>query len=173
MLSGTVAGLFVAIRCPETQGGSWLKQNRLDRDWQGGGYQISVESEYVSADRSLRLYNGDPWEVPMASPPLPQFQAQLQWTYVDRPEISETYVDALWRVYFDGNAIRMDFVVNRLDNPQAQAPQSGKAFTASRIVVPLLGMADMLNKLQDIMGRLQAQGTVRQAHPPNITQRPN
>jgi hypothetical protein len=62
---------------------------------------------------------------------------------------------------------------NRLDDPKAEAPRSGKAFTASRIVVPLLGMADMLNKLQDFMGQLQAQGTIRQVHTPNITQRPN
>jgi hypothetical protein len=109
----------------------------------------------------------------MASTPLPQSQAQLLLTYVDRPEILETYVDTLWRVYFDGNAIRMDFVVNRLDNPQAQPPRLGKAFTASRIVIPLFGMADMLNKLQDIMGQLQAQGTIRQTHPPDSTQRPN
>jgi hypothetical protein len=34
-------------------------------------------------------------------------------------------------------------------------------------------MADMLNKLQDFMGQLQAQGTIRQVHTPNITQRPN
>lgn len=109
----------------------------------------------------------------MTSTSLPQFQAQLQLTYVDCPEISETYVDALWRVYFDGAAIRVDFVVNRLDDPKAEAPRSGKAFTASRIVVPLLGMADMLNKLQDFMGQLQAQGTICPGHTPNITQRPN
>jgi hypothetical protein len=37
-LGGTVAGQLnqvVSRRCPEIQSGSWVKQNRLYRDWQG------------------------------------------------------------------------------------------------------------------------------------------
>ncbi len=106
----------------------------------------------------------------MAPTPL---QAQVQLAYVDRPEILETYVDSLWRVYFDGQTIRMDFVINRMDDPQPQIPPSDKALTASRIVIPVIGMADMLSKLQNVVAQLQAQGTLRQAHAPAGVQRPH
>ncbi len=109
----------------------------------------------------------------MATTPLPRSQAQLQLAYVDRPEILETYVDSLWRVYFDGQTIRMDFAVHRLDDPQPQVPPTGKAFTAARIVMPVAAMVNMLNKLQDVVAQLQAQGTLRHVHAPAGTQMPH
>ena len=107
----------------------------------------------------------------MEPTPPPRSQPQRQLAYVDRPEISETFVDSLWRVYFDGQTIRMDFVVNRMDDPRPQTPPSGKAVTASRIVIPVAGMVEMLSKLQNLADQLRAQGTVRQISAPEGVQR--
>jgi len=51
----------------------------------------------------------------MAQPPS-QFPANL--TYVDHPDIAETFADAMERLIFDGATVRMEFVVNRLDDPK-------------------------------------------------------
>jgi hypothetical protein len=96
----------------------------------------------------------------MATPPVPTQPQQIQMRYVDRPEISETYADLLGRVYFDGITLRMEFVVNRLDDSQPGQQGTGRAVTTARVVIPLPGMVDMLGKLQTIMKQLQAAGMV-------------
>lgn len=98
----------------------------------------------------------------MVTPPLqPQ---PVQMTYVDRPEISETYADLLGRVLCNGTTLRMEFLVNRMDNPQPGQPGSGKGYTACRVVIPLPGMMDMVGKLQNIIAQLQAAGVIIPTH---------
>jgi hypothetical protein len=58
----------------------------------------------------------------------------------------------------------MDFAVNRLDDPKPELPPSDKAFTASRVVIPLPGMIEMLGKLRHIIAQLEAQGKLRHVH---------
>jgi len=100
----------------------------------------------------------------MAKPPLPELPAPPQLTYVDRPEISELFADVLARVSCEGNTARLEFVVNRMDDPRAGKPLTGKAVTAARIIIPLPGLIDMIKKLQKIMGQLENSGVVRQVH---------
>jgi hypothetical protein len=96
-----------------------------------------------------------------------------QMTHVDRPEISETFADSLGRLTFDGIHLRLEFVVNRMDDPNPPAPPTGKALTACRVVIPLPGMIDMVGKLQAVMATLQAQGVLRHIQPPPTAGRPN
>jgi hypothetical protein len=65
----------------------------------------------------------------------------------------------------------MDFVVNRMDDPPLQTPPSGKALSASRIVIPVIGMTEMLTKLQNLAAQLRTQGTLRQISVPDGEQR--
>src|SRR6266446_9819257 len=103
----------------------------------------------------------------------PQAQSQPSLMYVDRPEISETFADSLWRLTVDGMHLRMEFVVNRMDDPNPPAAPTGKAMTACRVVIGLPGMIDMLGKLQAIMNQLQAAGVLRQIANPPTAGRPN
>ncbi len=96
-----------------------------------------------------------------------------QLTYVDRSEISETFADSLGRLTFDGIHLRMEFVVNRMDDPKPPAAPTGRALTACRVVIPLPGMLDMLNKLQAVVAALQAQGALRPITAPPTAGRPN
>jgi hypothetical protein len=101
-------------------------------------------------------------------------QAQpTQLTYVDRPEISETFADSLWRVTVDNMVVKMEFVVNRMDDPNPPTAPTGRATTSSRVVISLPGMIDMLTKLQAIMAQLQASGVIRQIQNPPTSGRPN
>ncbi len=65
---------------------------------------------------------------PMAIP-TPQMPTMV---YVDRPEISETYADSCFRISIEGFNAKLEFVVNRMDDPKPGVPPSGKATTADR-----------------------------------------
>jgi hypothetical protein len=94
-------------------------------------------------------------------------------TYVDRPEIAETFVDTLRRAGFDGINIRIEFTVNRLDDPQPPAPPTGQAFTACRIVIPLTGFLAMVQQLQTLVNTLRTRGVLRRAQRPQTESKPN
>jgi hypothetical protein len=79
----------------------------------------------------------------------------------------------LWRVTFEDMHLRMEFVVNRVDDPNPPAAPRGKAVTACRVVISLPGMVDMLGKLQAVMTQLQAAGVLRPITNPPTTGRPN
>jgi hypothetical protein len=106
------------------------------------------------------------------SPP-PQLPVQPQLTYVDRPEISETFADSLHRIWFDALQVRMEFVVNRFDDAQPGMAPTGKAMTACRLVMSLPGMIDMHEKLSAIISTLQAQNILRTVTQPPTSGRPN
>jgi len=101
----------------------------------------------------------------MTTQPLQSLTPQPQLTYVDRPEISETYADSLWRVTFNSMHLRMEFAVSRLDEPRQGQPVEGKAVTSCRVIMPLSGMIDMVGKLQTIMVQLQEARAIRQVNP--------
>jgi hypothetical protein len=96
-----------------------------------------------------------------------------QVTYVDRDEVSETFVDSIRRAMFDGMNLRIEFTVNRLDDPQPPAPPTGRALTAARLVIPLTGFVAMVQQLNTLVGTLQAQGVLRQIQTPPTSGRPN
>jgi hypothetical protein len=104
---------------------------------------------------------------PTTSPAPPQL------TYLDRLEISETFADSMWRINVEGGVAKLEFVVNRLDDPQPSTPLTGKVITAARIVVPLPSLLEMMAKLQGIIGQLQAAGVLRPIPLPPTGGRPN
>jgi|SRR6266851_1876780 len=103
----------------------------------------------------------------------PSAQQATQLTYADRSEISETFADSLWRVGFENMLLKMEFVVNRMDDPNPPAAPTGRAMTACRIVIPITGMIDMLGKLQAMMAQLQAAGFITPITNPPTSGRPN
>jgi hypothetical protein len=107
-------------------------------------------------------------------PPLPaQLPVQPQLTYVDRPEVSETFADSLYRISFDAFQVRMEFVVNRLDDPKPETPPTGKSFTACRLVMPLAAVIDLHGKLGAMINMLQQQNVIRTITQPPTSGRPN
>ena len=107
-------------------------------------------------------------------PSLPaQLPVQAQLTYVDRPEISETFADSLARISFDALHVRMEFVVNRLDDPTPPAAPTGKSYTACRLVLPLPAALDLHAKLGGMINMLQQQNVIRQITQPPPSGRPN
>jgi hypothetical protein len=98
----------------------------------------------------------------MPSPVPGQHPLQPMMTYVDRPEVSETFADSCARMTFEGFHVKLEFAVNRLDDPKPPAPPTGKAVTACRLVLPIPGMLDLHAKLTQLVNTLQAQGVLKQ-----------
>jgi hypothetical protein len=109
------------------------------------------------------------------SPPGPH-PVPPQLTYVDRPEISETFADSCARILVEGLNAKLEFTVNRMDDPKPPSPPTGKALTVCRVVLPLPGVIDLHAKLSQILSALQAQGIMKVAtfpQGPQQSEKPN
>lgn len=93
----------------------------------------------------------------MTSPPNP---GPVVLTYVEHPEVTEIFVDAMDSLTFDG-VVRIEFVVNRLDGAPTGFQQTGKKHAACRLVLSVHGLPYMVNQLTNLMETLVRQGTMQ------------
>lgn len=78
-------------------------------------------------------------------------QAETQrvvFRYVDRPDCLETFADSLISVVVDGQSLRLEFGVSRLDERKADMPLSGRRYPVCRLVLAPAAAAELINKLQ-------------------------
>ena len=92
---------------------------------------------------------------PQSSPP-PQYQ------YVDRPEVSEVFADIVQRIQFDGQTLRLEFCVSRLDDHKPGTPVTGKRYPTCRLVLSAAAAVDLMNKMQQITAGLVKAGVLKQ-----------
>ncbi len=86
---------------------------------------------------------------------------QVQFQYVDRPEVSETFADFVNRIQFDGQTLRLEFCVSRFEDHKPQAAPSGKRYPVCRLVLSAAGAADLMNKMQQITAGLIKAGVLK------------
>jgi hypothetical protein len=86
--------------------------------------------------------------------------------YVDRPDLAETFADSITGLFFDGQSLRIEFAVSRMDEIKPNAPITGRRYPACRIVLPPGAAVDLINKMQQIGAALAKAGVVRQSEPP-------
>jgi hypothetical protein len=67
-------------------------------------------------------------------------------SYVDVPELPETFVDSVRHFIFDGHTLRIEFTVTRLDN----AAVAGKRVPRCRLVLSRPGIIDLLNQMVEL-----------------------
>jgi hypothetical protein len=95
-----------------------------------------------------------------------QVQAQApQFTYVDRPEVSETFSDHVRMISFDGQTLRIEFCVSRVDQVKPDAPATGHRYPCCRLVLSSGAALELMNQLQRITQSLIQQGVLK-AQPP-------
>jgi hypothetical protein len=82
---------------------------------------------------------------------------------IDRPEVAETFADTITSLVFDGQSLRIEFGVTRLDEVKANTPISGRRYTACRLVLPPAAAVDLINRMQQIGTALTQAGVTRQA----------
>lgn len=88
-------------------------------------------------------------------------QAQIKYEYIDRPEVAEVFADFVQRIQFDGQTLRFEFCVSRLEDQQPGAPASGKRYPACRLVLSTAAAVDLMNKMQQITASLVKAGVLK------------
>lgn len=85
--------------------------------------------------------------------------------YVDRPECMETFADSVSQLYFDGQSLRIEFAVTRLDEIKPNTPITGRRYPAQRVVLTPLAAADLINRMQQVATALAQAGLLKTAPP--------
>ena len=88
--------------------------------------------------------------------------------YVDRPECTETFADSVNHVYFDGQSLRIEFGVTRLDDVKPNAPVTGRRSPAQRMVLTPMAAVELINRMQQFGAALTQAGLLK-ANPPKTT----
>jgi hypothetical protein len=86
---------------------------------------------------------------------------KIDFRYVDRPECLETYADSLTSLLFDGQVLRLEFGVSRLDERKPDAPWTGRRYPVCRLVLPPAAAIDLVNKLQQMATALAQSGVTK------------
>ena len=81
--------------------------------------------------------------------------------YVDRPDVAETFADAVSGLIFDGQTLRIEFAVTRVDEVKPGAPISGRRYPTCRVVLPPAAAVDLINRMQQIAAALTQAGVVK------------
>ena len=109
----------------------------------------------------------------MNQPQTPTQTTPPQYTYVDRVEVTETFADFVQRIQFDGQTLRLEFAVSRLEDQKPNAPATGKRYPACRLVLSASAAVDLMNKMQQITAGLVKAGVLKQDAPPAAPEKVN
>ena len=93
--------------------------------------------------------------------------------YLDRPEINEVFADFVQRIQFDGQTLRFEFCVTRLDDQRTGNVVTGKRYPACRLVLSASAAIDLMNKMQQITAELIKAGVLRADAPAKPEQKPS
>jgi hypothetical protein len=76
-------------------------------------------------------------------------------------EISETFSDCLGLAMFDGNTLRLEFAVSRLNEPKPPNATAGERHTVARLVLSAPCAVDLINQMQMIASQLAQAGLIK------------
>jgi len=83
--------------------------------------------------------------------------------YIDRPECAETFADSITGISFDGQTLRLEFSVSRMDETKPKTPLTGRRYPACRLVLPPAAAVDLMRKMQQITAALVQSGYLKPA----------
>jgi hypothetical protein len=83
--------------------------------------------------------------------------------YVDRPDVDETFADSITGLVFDGQTLRIEFGVTRVDEVKPDAPITGRRYPTSRIVLSPGAAIELINRMQQIGAALTQAGVAKTA----------
>ncbi|MGV3634745.1 MAG: hypothetical protein ACO1NY_10395 [Pseudorhodoplanes sp.] len=83
--------------------------------------------------------------------------------YVDQPECHETFADSINNVFFDGQTMRIEFGITRMDELKQGQPMTGRRYPACRLVLPVSAAIELINRMQQTANALQQAGLLKPA----------
>jgi hypothetical protein len=93
------------------------------------------------------------------APQAPTRTAQVQ--YVDRADCPETFADSINSVYFDGQTMRIEFGITRMNEMKKDGPLTGRRYPACRLVLAPAAAIDLINKMQQTGAAMAQAGLVK------------
>jgi hypothetical protein len=93
-----------------------------------------------------------------ASAPRPQLR------YQDIPDLAETFADSIGQWVFDGQMLRIEFTVTRLDPGGSSEARTGRRLPACRMVLTPGCAVELIRQCQQLLAGLEkAAATMQQA----------
>lgn len=92
--------------------------------------------------------------------------------YIDQPECHETFADSIVSVFFDGQTMRIEFGITRMDEMKQGAPITGRRYPACRLVLPANAALELINKMQQTGAAMQQAGLLKHQAPPKTPAAP-
>ena len=89
--------------------------------------------------------------------------------FEDRNEVNEIFADSIHGMIFDGQTMRIEFCVTRMDTPQPPNEPTARQIPVSRIVLPPNTAIDLYNRLQQILQALEKEGKITRNITPSQT----
>ena len=86
--------------------------------------------------------------------------------YVDQPDMAETFADSINNVYFDGQSLRIEFGITRLDEVKPNTPVTGRCYPAERLVLTPVAAVELINRMQQVGAALTQAGVLKPTNPP-------
>ncbi len=80
---------------------------------------------------------------------------------VDLPDLRETFADAIENVVFDGQSMRIEFCVTRLEQREKAAPRA-KRYPACRLVLTPNAAVELMKQMRHLASGLANAGVVKQ-----------
>src|SRR5260221_327977 len=90
-----------------------------------------------------------------------------QISYVDLPDVSETFADSVEKISVDGQSWRLEVFVTRMDEPRPPII-AGKKYPACRLVLTMNAGLDLANKLKGLIEAMEKQGLIKHIQNPNL-----
>lgn len=94
-------------------------------------------------------------------PPAQGTRSSATIRYVDRADVMETFADAVSGLVFDGQTLRIEFAVTRLDEVKPNTPITGRRYPACRLALSPAAALDLINRMQQIGAALKQPGSAR------------
>ena len=89
--------------------------------------------------------------------------------YIDRPECTETFADSINNVYFDGQSLRVEFGITRLDDVKPNTQVTGRRYPAQRMVLTPGAAVELINRMQQVGVALTQAGVLKATPKPTTT----
>ena len=91
----------------------------------------------------------------------PKTATTAELHYVDRPDLAETFADAINSVAFDGQSLRIELGVTRLDDTKTNTPLTGRRYPAARLVLSPAATIELINRMQQVAAALAKAGVIK------------
>jgi len=94
---------------------------------------------------------------PAAAPP----RQAAAIRYIDRPDCLETFADSISGLSFDGQTLRLEFAVTRMDEVKPNTQLTGRRYPVCRLVLQPIAVVELINRMQQVGAALTQAGVVK------------